>query len=115
MNRVFFLVLVPLLCVYSQSVRQKSHTTTYEVTVPANELTKITMYNADSTHSFILFENIIEKKQKLIFIIQPTYFSQRTRYKNEIVLPFPKVKSGAYFIKFSNRDTTYNKEMIFLK
>jgi len=115
MWKIIFLLIVAYALLYSQNVKQKAQITSYEVNIPANKLTKITMYNPDSTEAFTLFENIIEQKQKIIFIVQPIYFSERDNYKNEIVLPFPKTTSGVFYIKYSNQDTSFIKKMIFLK
>jgi len=111
MSKILILIFISFLTIYSQ----ESHITKYEVDIPANKLTKIIMFNADSTNSFTLFDNIIEQKQKVIFIIQPLYFSERNKYHNEIVLPFPRITSGLYSIHYLNQDTSFVKKMLFLK
>jgi len=115
MWKIIFLIIISYFWVYSQKTQQKTHITSYEVDIPANKFTKIIMYNTDSTNSFTLFDNIIERKQKVIFIIQPIYFIERNNYKNEIVLPFPITNSGMFYIHYSNQDTSYVKKMVFLK
>lgn len=116
MWKVIFLFLINTTAlIYSQGNQQKTQITHYEVDIPANMLTKIIMYNSDSTNFFTLFDNIIEQEQKVIFIIQPTFFSEKSNYKNEIVLPFPKIESGMYSIHYTNKDTSFVKKMVFLK
>jgi len=116
MWKMIFLILISFFTiVFSQSAQQEAQITSYEVNIPAHKITKIIMYNSDSTNCFTIFDNIIEKKQKLIFIVQPMYFMERNIYKNAIVLPFPKTNSGIFYISYSNKDTSFVKKMVFLK
>ncbi|HSW55460.1 MAG TPA: hypothetical protein VLH59_10235 [Ignavibacteriaceae bacterium] len=111
MLKLFFLFLITTTAlIYSQANQQKVQITSSEFEIPANMLTKIVLYNSDSTNSFTLFDNIIEQRQKVIFIIQPTFFTEKSNYKNEIVLPFPKIESGMYSIHYSNKDTSFVKK-----
>lgn len=117
MWRIIFLFLIPFsVLIHSQNDQQKKPwITRYEFEIPANLLTKIVMYNSDSTTSFTLFENIIEIKQKVVFITQPAYFFEKNNYKDDIVIPYPKTESGLYSIHYLNKDTSFVKKMVFLK
>jgi hypothetical protein len=97
---MIFLFLMTTALIYSQDNKKTAQITSYEVIIPENMLTKIVMYNSDSTNSFVLLDNIIEQKQKVVFIVQPSYFTERNNYKDEIILPFPQVESWFLLNKF---------------
>lgn len=112
---IFIFMIISFSLSYSQNDNTKAQITNFEVEIPANKLTKINMYNSDSSKVFVLFDNILEQNQKVLFIVQPTFYQERGNYENYIVLPFPKINSGLYFIHFENQDTCFVKKMVFLK
>ena len=115
MSKMICFIVLSYSLLYAQNNQQESQILSWEIAIPANEPTKVIMYDSDSTHSFTLFDNILTQEQKVIFITQPMYFSEKNKYKDEIVLPFPQTQSGLYYIRYSNKDTSYVKKMIFLK
>ena len=115
MWKMFLFVFISSFLVYSQDNQTKAQITSYEVYIPANKLTKIIMCDSDSTNYFILFDSIIQQKQKVIFLVQPYYFNERCKYQDAIVIPFPNVNSGMYLIHYSNKDTSFVQKMIFLE
>jgi hypothetical protein len=115
MRKLLFLLLISFFSVYPQSALTKAQIVSYEVDIHANETIKIVLYNADSTISYTLFNNIIGQNQKLVFITQPQYFIERKKYLNKITIPFPTLVSGLYYIYYYSPDTCYTKKMLFLK
>lgn len=95
--------------------QNKAQITSYEFDVKANEHCLIILYNQDSTKSFTLFDNILEKSQKIIFIIQKEFYKERLKYPDKIVLPFPLLDSGMYNLIFQENDKVNKKKIIFLK
>lgn len=100
---------------FAQNQNRESHIISEEIKLQANVRTKIFLYNRDSTETFILFDNIITKPEKLVFIFQPNYYEERNKYKDAIVLPFPLLKSDLYYIKFVTKDTSYVKKFLFMQ
>ncbi len=92
-----------------------SHIISQEITISPNIRTTITLSNADSTQHFILFDNILEKTQKVMFIHQPYFFKEREKIKDKIVLPFPTINPGMYYLRYSSSDTCYTHKFIFLE
>jgi hypothetical protein len=115
MRKFFLLLIISFFSIYPQSALPKAQIVSYEVDIHANEITKIILYNADSTISYTLFNNIIKQNQKLVFITQPQYFIERKKYLNKITIPFPATVSGLYYIYYYSPDTCYTKKMLFLK
>ncbi|MGE5436227.1 MAG: hypothetical protein ACM3O3_03285 [Syntrophothermus sp.] len=82
--------------------------------IAANERCTISLYNKDSTMSFVLFDNILEKAQEIVFITQSKYHSEKDKYPNAIVLPFPIIENGLYYLKYQSGDKIKIEKIFFL-
>ncbi len=115
MHNLILIILLISITNAQETHKSNSHIISKEITISPNVRTTITLTNADSSQQFILFDNILEKTQEVIFIHQPYYFSEREKIKDKIVLPFPIIKPGMYYIQYSSTDTCYTNKFIYLE
>jgi hypothetical protein len=116
MGKYIIIFILISCCVYSQElVKNKSHIISQTLNIEKNKRTTITLINSDSTQKFILFDNILEEPQAIIFIHQPYYFQERDKICDKIVMPFPIITPGMYYINYVTSDTVYTKKFVYLK
>lgn len=111
MKIILFIIIVNII----SAAQGKSQITFYEFEIPENTHCKIILYDQDSTKSFTLFDNILEKPQKLILYLQKEFYKEKYNYPDKIVLPFPILDSGMYYLHFQKNEQVDKQKIIFLK
>ena len=71
----------------------------FKVQVPANQKIQIAFYNQDSSFKKILLDTSFQKKQKVIFLFNEIFESEKQNYSKHYIVPIPNVNSGVYYLE----------------
>lgn len=112
---IIFIMVFPCFIYAQRAIWEGPHSIGMQYNIPANKLTRIVLYNSDSTKTYTLFDNILERSQKLIILHQPSYYLHKYEYKDDMVIPYPILEYGLYYINYCNSDTCYTQKFYLIR
>jgi len=82
----------------------KKHFIGFSVEVEANQLTTIFIADKDSNNVYVLYDSILDKSQKIIFLFPKTYVYENEYYSDYIVIKISNdITTGVYNLYFLTR------------
>lgn len=88
----------------------------YCILIEGETPTTVTMMGVDSSTSFTLFDNILDRNCLLVLRTQPDFWQTvDSTDSSKIVLPFPVVSSGRYYIEVRTSDTAVVDTLVLLR
>ena len=74
--------------------------------------TTVDLLGPDSTIMYTIFDGVLDRDCLLTFVIQPHFWSVNRMVDSAIILPFPEMKAGLYFVQVKTPDTTYAQKIV---
>jgi hypothetical protein len=88
----------------------------YCIQTEAQIRTTVTLRKVDTTLSFVLFDNILDRDCLLAFRSQPGFWQGETRGdSSELVLPFPALPSGQYRMEVRAEDRLWIDTLVIMR
>lgn len=81
----------------------------------ANVRTTVKLKSDSLAQSFILFDNIVDRRCTVVFTSQPEFWRTYSASDSCFALPLPLSLSGLYEFIVERLDTTYTKRCLFMK
>ncbi len=116
------LLLLHLTQVYCQnqfvgiaSSKTNSHFIGYEFHAKAKERVQLSLILQDSSIHVILLDSTFNAHKRIILTFKTEKKDILQRYPGSLILLYPEMKEGIYFIQFTNNDTTIVRKFLFMK
>lgn len=97
------------------SSKTGAHFVGLQFDVVPNDHVRLELLSADSSNSFTILDSTFLSARTLVLAVPSEKEELSSRYRDALVLSYPKVKDGMYLIRYTKNDTTSVQKVLLMK